>query len=147
MRAGWCPTAFVAVAAFPQTANGKLDRAALPAPQFGVSDRVAPRTANEAALIEIWSEVLGHHDLGVTDPFEVVGGHSLAAAQVDARIASRLGVAPGRWTTVNGLTVAEQALRPGRVRRARPCRCAPTIAPPDPPRRPPPNAASGCSTR
>ena len=104
------PTAFVAVAAFPQTANGKLDRAALPAPQFGVSDRVAPRTANEAALIEIWSEVLGHHDLGVTDPFEGVGGHSLAAARVDARIASRLGVAPGRWTTVNGLTVAAQAL-------------------------------------
>ena len=103
------PTAFVALAAFPQTANGKLDRAALPSPHDKVSDRVAPRTGNETALFEIWSEVLGHQELGVTDLFEMVGGHSLAAAQVDARIASRMGVAPGRWTTVSGLTIAAQA--------------------------------------
>ena len=84
------PTAFVRLDAFPQTPNGKVDRAALPAPPHTRPDLagewVAPRTATEEAVAGIWAQVLGIGDLGVEDDFFELGGHSLLATQVIARV-------------------------------------------------------------
>jgi hypothetical protein len=86
------PSAFIALEALPLTANGKLDRKALPAPSFAgdLEQRIPPSTELEHQLHRLWAEVLGHRDFGITDNFFMVGGHSLSAAQLVAAIASRL---------------------------------------------------------
>ncbi|MFD3658897.1 amino acid adenylation domain-containing protein, partial [Streptomyces sp. NPDC058620] len=83
------PAAFVELAALPLTANGKLDRAALPQPEPAHAtsdDFVAPAGATEEKLASIWSEVLGVDQVGADDNFFEVGGHSLLATQVVSRI-------------------------------------------------------------
>ncbi|GCE22083.1 hypothetical protein KDK_58830 [Dictyobacter kobayashii] len=84
------PAAFVVLLAFPLSPNGKIDRSALPRPEFGapVADVIAPRSATETALARIWSEVLGieQQHIGVQQDFFTLGGHSLLAVQVQARI-------------------------------------------------------------
>ncbi|XYI02585.1 amino acid adenylation domain-containing protein [Sorangium sp. So ce1128] len=83
------PGAFVLLDALPLTPNGKLDRRALPAPaerRDGGGERfVAPRSANEATLAEIWAQVLGTDAVGVYDNFFERGGDSLLGIQVVAR--------------------------------------------------------------
>ena len=90
------PGAFVSVDAFPRTTSGKIDRRALPDPDFApaepVEARVAPRTETEALLAEIWCAVLGLEQVGVTAPFWDLGGHSLRAMQVAARVRDAVGV-------------------------------------------------------
>jgi amino acid adenylation domain-containing protein len=90
------PSAFVPLEALPLTTNGKLDRKALPAPSFGgdLDQCVEPSTDLERQLHAIWAEVLGHSDFGITDNFFAVGGHSLAAARLAARIEQALGFSP-----------------------------------------------------
>ncbi len=84
------PAAFVRLGAFPLTANGKLDRRALPKPEWTRQDAgnayVAPRTEIESALAAIWRDVLGMKQVGVQDSFFDLGGHSLLATQVISRI-------------------------------------------------------------
>ena len=82
------PSALLAVDSLPLTANGKLDRRALPSPEAAnaVHERVAPRNADEQKLAEIWQEVLKRESLGVTDDFFELGGHSLLATQIISRI-------------------------------------------------------------
>ena len=72
----------------PLTANGKVDRAALPEPgeAGGRSAYVEPRTATERALAAIWEEVLGATRVGVDDNFFALGGHSLLATQLISRV-------------------------------------------------------------
>jgi aryl carrier-like protein len=73
--------------ALPQTAHGKVHRAALPAPAApATSAYVAPRTPAEQALAQIWADVLHRDRVGVTDDFFDLGGHSLLAMQVVARV-------------------------------------------------------------
>ena len=87
------PTALVLLDQFPLTSSGKLDRRALPPPTAEVAaGAVAPRNDLDAALVEIWSEVLGRKGLSIHDNFFELGGHSLLATQVVARIRNRLAV-------------------------------------------------------
>jgi pimeloyl-ACP methyl ester carboxylesterase len=80
------PSAFVEVESFPLTANGKLDREALPPPHNHDRTASGPLTATERRIQAIWSEVLGHSDFGLTDNFFLVGGHSIHTVRLHARI-------------------------------------------------------------
>jgi amino acid adenylation domain-containing protein len=82
------PTVFVALESMPVTVSGKIDRLALPAPEAIRADEevVAPRTHIEEVLVEIWSEVLAQQSVGIHHNFFTLGGHSLRAMQVLARI-------------------------------------------------------------
>jgi acyl-coenzyme A synthetase/AMP-(fatty) acid ligase/acyl carrier protein len=87
------PTAWVFLAALPLSPAGKVDRRALPAPQVDrVAERVAPRDGDEETVLAIWREVLGRDDIGMTDDFFEVGGHSLVATRVMTRLRERAGV-------------------------------------------------------
>ncbi|HLX06337.1 MAG TPA: amino acid adenylation domain-containing protein, partial [Thermoanaerobaculia bacterium] len=89
------PGAWVTLPALPLTANGKLDRRALPEPAAaGAGDEagyVAPATAAELAVAEIWQDVLGVERVGVHDKFFHLGGHSLLLVRVQGRLAERFG--------------------------------------------------------
>jgi amino acid adenylation domain-containing protein len=88
------PSAFVVLDTLPLTANGKVDRRALPAPDAeGAQEAyVAPETDTERALAAIWSEVLGVSRIGAEDSFFLLGGHSLMATQVITRVRETLDV-------------------------------------------------------
>ncbi|MGH8783403.1 amino acid adenylation domain-containing protein [Paraburkholderia sp.] len=79
------PSSLTVLERLPAMPNGKLDRAALPAPQAAVRERVGPRNATEATLLSIWSAVLGRDDLGVTENFFEAGGDSIQSLQIIAR--------------------------------------------------------------
>ncbi|HVG10073.1 MAG TPA: amino acid adenylation domain-containing protein, partial [Thermoanaerobaculia bacterium] len=88
------PDLFVALDSLPLTANGKVDRKVLPAPDqqpFSESYQ-APRTPVEEVLAAIWGEVLGLERVGTADRFFDLGGHSLLATQVLSRVRQAFGV-------------------------------------------------------
>ena len=83
------PATFVCLAELPRTPNGKLDRDALPAPTVtrdSAAELVEPRGPTELMLARIWSEALRADTLGIDDDFFDLGGHSMLATQVVARI-------------------------------------------------------------
>src|SRR3981081_2430530 len=82
------PSAFVVLAALPLTPNGKVDGRALPGPEGRpeIGTYVAPRTATEEVLASIWCEVLKLDRVGIEDNFFALGGHSLVATRVIARV-------------------------------------------------------------
>ncbi len=89
------PAAFVTLDDLPLLANGKLDRSALPAPDWSRHESqsfIAPRTETEQRLATLWSEVLGVQQVGVNDDFFELGGHSLMAAQLVSRITDTMQV-------------------------------------------------------
>ncbi|MBW5423587.1 amino acid adenylation domain-containing protein, partial [Streptomyces sp. BG9H] len=87
------PSAVVVLDRMPLTPQNKIDRRALPAPERSVSaGHVAPRTAEERALAGIWADALGVDEVGVTDDFFDLGGESILAARVLARVRDDLGV-------------------------------------------------------
>jgi amino acid adenylation domain-containing protein len=89
------PTHLVPLASLPQTPNGKLDRKALPAPEtVRVETAPAAETSNdplEAMLIAIWERVLGFQPVRKTDDFFEIGGHSVLAARLFARMEKVIG--------------------------------------------------------
>ncbi|MGH3874774.1 MAG: amino acid adenylation domain-containing protein [Pseudonocardiaceae bacterium] len=89
------PAVFVVLDALPMGATGKLDRRALPAPDRvtePVMEYIAPRTATEHKLAEVWAEVLGVKRVGVSDNFFESGGDSILSVQVMSRVRMAFGV-------------------------------------------------------
>ncbi|RXT55132.1 hypothetical protein B6S44_10965 [Bosea sp. Tri-44] len=83
------PTAWVGLPALPLNPSGKLDRAALPAPDAqsapAKADKAMPRTSVEETLIRIWAEVLRREDIGVDDDLFDLGADSLSIFQITSR--------------------------------------------------------------
>ncbi|MGW4596890.1 non-ribosomal peptide synthase/polyketide synthase [Streptomyces sp. NPDC004457] len=82
------PAAFVTVPELPLTANGKVDRRRLPAPDWsagGERSHRAPRTEPERVLAGIWADLLGLEQVGVDDNFFMLGGDSILSIQVVSR--------------------------------------------------------------
>jgi len=88
------PSAIVVLDKIPLTPSGKVDRKALPKPDFSSRQAIyaAPRTETEKVLCHIWQELLGVERVGITDNFFQLGGHSLLATQVVSRIRQNLHV-------------------------------------------------------
>ncbi|HYH79360.1 MAG TPA: amino acid adenylation domain-containing protein, partial [Longimicrobium sp.] len=111
------PGALIALDALPLTPSGKVDRRALPEPDLAAEGAyVAPRTAAEEVLAEIWGEVLGVERVGVADGFFELGGHSLIATRVVSRTRQAFGVelplrAVFEAQTVRALAARVEALR------------------------------------
>ncbi|HEC84258.1 MAG TPA: amino acid adenylation domain-containing protein, partial [Thioploca sp.] len=89
------PSTYIRLDALPLTANGKVDRNALPVPEHHTLSKelnlstatfVAPRTSEEKLLASIWSEILGLKKVGIHDDFFEKGGDSLLAIQLLSRI-------------------------------------------------------------
>ncbi len=117
------PAAVVRLDALPRNANGKLDRAALPAPETAQAQNryVAPRDALEQTLCKLWAEILGVERVGIRDDFFALGGDSILAIQLIGRAGREgLGLTPQQifeqrtierlapWVTAGAQTVAEQ---------------------------------------
>src|SRR6185503_11231561 len=84
------PATMVVLETLPLTANGKIDRKALPRPEYGASESrgefIGPRTPTEEIIAGIWAQVLNSARIGIHDNFFELGGHSLLAMQVISRI-------------------------------------------------------------
>ncbi|HEX6747477.1 MAG TPA: amino acid adenylation domain-containing protein [Longimicrobium sp.] len=87
------PGAFVEMDALPLTPSGKVDRKSLPDPDMRARPDafVAPWTATEIELADVWREVLGVERVGAADDFFALGGHSLLAVKLASRIRQRFG--------------------------------------------------------
>ncbi|HEY1497420.1 MAG TPA: amino acid adenylation domain-containing protein, partial [Candidatus Solibacter sp.] len=107
------PAAFVVMDLMPLTPNGKVDRKALPAPEFTDEENgyVAPGTFAEERITAIWAAVLNRSRVGVKDDFFALGGDSLLATQIVSRVRDAFQVeVPLRWL-FEASTVADLAER------------------------------------
>ncbi|MBW0274551.1 hypothetical protein ATM97_21450 [Nocardia sp. MH4] len=103
------PSAFVVLDALPRTANGKLDRRALPAPDLRSGRFRAPVTAAERAVADTFADLLGVPKVGLDDDFFALGGNSLIATRIAARLGAALDTRVPVRTVFDAPTVAELA--------------------------------------
>lgn len=89
------PDDFVLIDTIPSTPNGKIDRKALPKPDYSHIVRaeayVSPRTSNEKMVAEIWQEMLGLDKISMVDNFFQLGGRSLVAVKIMAKLEEKTG--------------------------------------------------------
>jgi acyl carrier protein len=108
------PTAMVQLDRLPLSANGKLDRNALPAPDWhGAGEIVAPRNATEEALAAIWCDVLKLDRVSINDNFFALGGDSLSATRAIARVQKDLLITLPLKAMFETATLGELADRAG----------------------------------
>ena len=107
------PAAFVVLEELPLNANGKVDRGALPDPDWAGAAVSAPyrppTTLTETLIAEIWGDVLTVSRVGLDDDFFALGGHSLLATQVIARLRDAFQVELPLRALFEGPSVAELA--------------------------------------
>jgi amino acid adenylation domain-containing protein len=116
------PAVFTWMDALPRTSSGKLDRRALPEPDAGPdgAEHVPPRPGMEERLAAVWQEVLGVERIGAHDDFFDLGGQSILATRLFARLRGELGVdvpvamlvqAPTVESMARALAAGERAVR------------------------------------
>ncbi|SMC29902.1 amino acid adenylation domain-containing protein, partial [Andreprevotia lacus DSM 23236] len=107
------PQHIVLLDRLPLTANGKVDRKALPKPDLHNAARthIAPRTASEAAVAAVWAEVLKLDRVGAEDDFFAAGGHSLLATQVMSKLRAGFNIELPLRALFEAPTVATLAAR------------------------------------
>ena len=108
------PSTFVIIDALPLTPSGKIDRLALPEPDMARPEQdvpfTAPRTPVEENLAEIWSDVLGLHEVGVYDDFFDLGGNSLLATQIVSRALTTFQTKVALRSLFQSPTIADMAV-------------------------------------
>jgi acyl carrier protein len=107
------PSSIVMLEQMPLSANGKIDRNALPDPAQTVASAeeafVAPRNATEEAIAIIWADVLKKDRVGITENFITLGGHSLLAIRVLGKLSRKFGVRLPLRSLFDAPTISELA--------------------------------------
>jgi amino acid adenylation domain-containing protein len=108
------PSVFIFLDALPLTPNSKIDRTALPTPDFAkstpVTELVTPRSTIEQKLVEIWEEVLEIHPISIKDSFFDLGGYSLLSIQLFAKIEKQFGEKLPLSTLLHSETIEKLAV-------------------------------------
>jgi pristinamycin I synthase-3/4 len=105
------PAVITVLPAWPMTANGKVDRRALPLQERQTEEYRSARTPHEEILCDIFAEVLGLERVGIDDNFFALGGHSLIAARLVSQVRCTFGVELAIRALFEAPTVSELASR------------------------------------